>query len=213
MFEGLHAYFKFLDLDPGLTDSWEITPTDSTGMGISTFTTAIAEPEFVPLVKNVAVRGTPLAHRVDWTLPNLAGFDVEAAAVRVFDAATGGHLWQSDTIALQTTSFTAPAGDLQVGVEYVYGILLGDFEGGEVENASWTFSAPFRFTALTTNGDFNLDGTVDAADYVVWRNGLGTTYTQSDYDVWRPTSGKRPAAARRYPPPNRCRPPCLNRRP
>jgi hypothetical protein len=34
-------------------------------------------------------------------------------------------------------------------------------------------------------GDFNEDGTVDAGDYVVWRKGLGTTYTQADYDVWR----------------------------
>jgi hypothetical protein len=25
---------------------------------------------------------------------------------------------------------------------------------------------------------------VDAADYVVWRKGLGTTYTTEDYDVW-----------------------------
>ena len=34
-------------------------------------------------------------------------------------------------------------------------------------------------------GDFNNDGTVDAADYVVWRNGLGTTFTPSDYNIWR----------------------------
>ncbi|MEX0612979.1 MAG: pentapeptide repeat-containing protein [Pirellulales bacterium] len=34
-------------------------------------------------------------------------------------------------------------------------------------------------------GDFNNDGTVDAADYVVWRKGLGTTYTADDYNVWR----------------------------
>jgi hypothetical protein len=34
-------------------------------------------------------------------------------------------------------------------------------------------------------GDFNNDGTVDSADYVVWRKGLGTTYTQDDFDVWR----------------------------
>jgi hypothetical protein len=33
-------------------------------------------------------------------------------------------------------------------------------------------------------GDFNRDGIVDAADYVVWRNGLGATYTQADYDAW-----------------------------
>lgn len=34
-------------------------------------------------------------------------------------------------------------------------------------------------------GDYNHNGVVDAADYAVWRNGLGTLYTQSDYDVWR----------------------------
>lgn len=33
-------------------------------------------------------------------------------------------------------------------------------------------------------GDYNDDGTVDAADYTVWRDGLGTTFTQADYDVW-----------------------------
>jgi len=32
-------------------------------------------------------------------------------------------------------------------------------------------------------GDFNNNGVVDAADYVVWRKGLGTTYDQNDYGV------------------------------
>jgi hypothetical protein len=53
-------------------------------------------------------------------------------------------------------------------------------------------------------GDFNNDGIVDAADYVVWRTGLGTAYAQNDYGVWRahfgaslgPASGAaRPSAA------------------
>ena len=38
----------------------------------------------------------------------------------------------------------------------------------------------------TVAGDFNLDGTVDAADYVVWRNSHGATgalYTQGDADL------------------------------
>jgi hypothetical protein len=34
-------------------------------------------------------------------------------------------------------------------------------------------------------GDFNQDGTVNAADYTVWRNGLGTAYTAGDYEVWK----------------------------
>ncbi len=34
-------------------------------------------------------------------------------------------------------------------------------------------------------GDFNFDGSVDAADFTVWRNGLGSIYTPADYQVWQ----------------------------
>ena len=36
---------------------------------------------------------------------------------------------------------------------------------------------PGQFAAGALDGDFNNDGKVDAADYVVWRKGFGTTYT------------------------------------
>ena len=39
-------------------------------------------------------------------------------------------------------------------------------------------------------GDFNYDGIVDAADYVVWRDGLGVYYSQGGYDVWRASFGR-----------------------
>jgi len=39
-------------------------------------------------------------------------------------------------------------------------------------------------------GDFNDDGIVDAADYSVWRDGLGTLYTQDDYDEWKANFGQ-----------------------
>ena len=39
-------------------------------------------------------------------------------------------------------------------------------------------------------GDYNNDGIVDAADYVVWRQGLGVTYMPNDYEVWRPHFGQ-----------------------
>lgn len=42
----------------------------------------------------------------------------------------------------------------------------------------------------TVPGDFNGNGFADAADYVAWRNGLGPTYTPSDYDVWRAHFGQ-----------------------
>jgi hypothetical protein len=39
-------------------------------------------------------------------------------------------------------------------------------------------------------GDFNGDGSVDAADYITWRIGLGTIYTDQDYDLWRAHFGE-----------------------
>jgi hypothetical protein len=42
-------------------------------------------------------------------------------------------------------------------------------------------------SATTPNGDFNGDGLVDAADYVVWRNNGGTA---DEYDAWLATFGE-----------------------
>lgn len=38
-------------------------------------------------------------------------------------------------------------------------------------------------------GDFNGDGSVDAADYTRWRDGLGGEFAASDYFVWRDNYG------------------------
>jgi hypothetical protein len=38
-------------------------------------------------------------------------------------------------------------------------------------------------------GDFNADGKVDAADFVMWRKGLRATYTADDYATWRAQFG------------------------
>jgi hypothetical protein len=45
-------------------------------------------------------------------------------------------------------------------------------------------------------GDFNRGGAVDAGDYVLWRQGLGTTFVQSDYNVWRANFGRGPTLGR-----------------
>ena len=49
---------------------------------------------------------------------------------------------------------------------------------------------PLALPPTTLLGDDNLDGVVDAADYVVWRRGLGTIYNQADYNVWRTHFGQ-----------------------
>lgn len=54
----------------------------------------------------------------------------------------------------------------------------------------------FRLDAAATvelfpPGDYNRDGTVDAADYVVWRKNEGT---QAGYDTWRSHFGETDAS-------------------
>ena len=47
----------------------------------------------------------------------------------------------------------------------------------------------YLHTGLTAmeylRGDFNSDGVVDAADYIVWRDGRGRNYSLNDYNAWR----------------------------
>ncbi len=45
-------------------------------------------------------------------------------------------------------------------------------------------SVVLEVTGIGLEGDFDGNGTVDAADYTIWRDGLGTTYTQADYQLW-----------------------------
>jgi hypothetical protein len=47
----------------------------------------------------------------------------------------------------------------------------------------------YYFNRIAPAGDFNHDDVVNAADYVVWRKGLGTIYTQNDFNVWRNNFG------------------------
>jgi hypothetical protein len=96
-----------------------------------------------------------------------------------------GFRWQGDHVAdltayLNQNGFTGN-GEILVEVNPTY-FDLNDLTVGmtSANGVQYTFVG---FVALA--GDFNHDGRVDAADYVVWRNGLGTTYTQADYDVWR----------------------------
>lgn len=44
-------------------------------------------------------------------------------------------------------------------------------------------------------GDFNFDGSVDAADYTVWRDGLGSIYSSEDYAVWTGAYGSQAGSA------------------
>jgi hypothetical protein len=52
-----------------------------------------------------------------------------------------------------------------------------------------------QLSPISLPGDFNNDSVVDTSDYVVWRNGLGTTYSSADYQVWRSHFGQSAAGS------------------
>ncbi len=56
-------------------------------------------------------------------------------------------------------------------------------DAGALKKTSWN-SLDDQNVAVAPPGDYSGNGVVDAADYTVWRDGLGTTYGQADYDVW-----------------------------
>jgi len=101
--------------------------------------------------------------------------------------------------------FTPSAGDTFDILDW--GSLSGTFDNVFLPPLSadlvWNTTQLYVTGALKVGlaGDYNDDGTVDAADYIVWRKNLGTNYhlpneagfpgivDQFDYDVWRANFG------------------------
>jgi hypothetical protein len=67
---------------------------------------------------------------------------------------------------------------------------MSDMENPDFVNAALLDFFAAHPISVPVPGDFSGDGDVDAADYVVWRNGLGTDYAHNDYDVWRAHFGE-----------------------
>jgi hypothetical protein len=61
---------------------------------------------------------------------------------------------------------------------------LTKLDAAALADIGWTVRDP------GLQGDLNHDGTVDAADYTVWRDGLGSRYTLDDYSVWKANFGQ-----------------------
>jgi hypothetical protein len=61
---------------------------------------------------------------------------------------------------------------------------LTDLDAAALADIGWTVSPP------GLPGDFNGDHVVDAADYTVWRDGLGAQYTPADYQDWKSNFGQ-----------------------
>jgi hypothetical protein len=89
-----------------------------------------------------------------------------------------------DTWVEGVVNAIAPAGTAYVRVSLFF-IQLNN-QGG----ASWFDDVSLvKLTpnVVTLDGDFNMDGSVDAADYVMWRKNGGST---ADYNLWRTNFGR-----------------------
>jgi hypothetical protein len=102
--------------------------------------------------------------------------------------AWGPYLWadglnpRSDGLIWQRSDFdsdgTHPS---QSGEQKVGSMLLNFMLKSEFTQEWFPSTAP---------GDYNLNGAVDAADYVAWRKALGIAYNQNYYSVWRNNFGQ-----------------------
>jgi fibronectin-binding autotransporter adhesin len=98
-------------------------------------------------------------------------------------------------------SFSPAAGQSFDLLDFAPGNLSGAFSSITLPTLAtglqWNTNQLYSTGVISVNltGDYNGNGVVDAADYVVWRKGLGTTYTQSDYDAWRAHFGQTASGA------------------
>jgi fibronectin-binding autotransporter adhesin len=136
------------------------------------------------------------------------GGNVDLASTATLNMELGGTTPGSQFDQLRVTGQLALGGALQVSLINSFAPLAGqtfdilDWGGLDGTFASinlptltgltWNISQLYTTGAISVGlaGDYNSNGVVDAADYVVWRNGLGTIYTQNDYNIWRAHFGQ-----------------------
>jgi len=106
-------------------------------------------------------------------------------------------LWLVDTVNLDAVALDALLDNLATiqgtAVEGVVYMTRADYDafnlaGGDLL-AAWNIEDGHH-VEFVLPGDYNGDGIVGAADYTVWRDGLGSIYAQADYDVWKSHFGE-----------------------
>jgi hypothetical protein len=135
-----------------------------------------------PATNTVLTNQTPTLSATSFVNTNLGGFQT-AAEWQIMNS-RGALVWDSGTDASHLTSLPVPTGTLVLGATYSWKVRYQDNYG------DW--SSYSALTALTAGlfGDFDHNGTVDAADYVVWRNGGSPNpNSASDYNSWRGNLG------------------------
>jgi len=104
-----------------------------------------------------------------------------------------GGTWEQSPASPTELSETNPLGSLTLepGEEAAIGDIsaTGFTTEAAQDGLSMRFMLAESLVPSIPEGDYNGDGNVDAADYTVWRDGLETTYSDDDFDVWKANFG------------------------
>lgn len=128
------------------------------------------------------------------------GPDPSIANTYLFGDETSSHIWRMNTSTFAVTNIdsllTPNTGSLSNPSSFAEDLY------GNQYIVSYTNGSVFRInTTQLLTGDYNASGTVDAADYALWRDTLGSTTNlaadgnhngsidPADYDVWRSNFG------------------------
>jgi hypothetical protein len=122
----------------------------------------VETPDAESITKALWVVPGAVTHAQNWT---------QRANTLDFSAVDGGL-----NIELPANENEAPVGNYML-------FLVND--QGTPSMAEWIQAT----TNIMLPGDFNDDHVVNAADYTVWRNGLGSTYSPEEYDLWKANFG------------------------
>jgi hypothetical protein len=150
-------------------------------------------PGGVKAVNSVALDEAGNAYICGATLGSLGGRNAGALDVFLSKFDPSGNLLWSQQIGTPSNDQPGSVVVDESGAVYISGFTQGDFGAGNGGGYD-VFLA--KFVPQPLAGDFNDDGNVDAADYIVWRKGFSTgVYTEDDYSTWRENFGAPAAGA------------------
>ena len=133
----------------------------------------------------------------------IGALTLNTGAVLDFELASGGLMDR-----INVTGLLNIGGSSTVNLTDLGGMTTGVYtliDYGSISGSAASLGAPvgpstYKYSLIDTGslinlrvslfGDFNFDNKVDGADYIVWRKGLGSVYTQADYDTWREHYGE-----------------------
>ena len=163
-------YVQTTPYSSSLTGAWTITATNGPDSAVPVLTNTIPFVELIPLLTNLVAPNGGLTPTLNWTLPNLAGFDINTQLVSVYSLDASNHPTLVDEYNLNVSSlglqsdFTIPAGALLLHTNYVFDVTLGYYDPAYgLEDTSETY----------TQGIYDPSGTPLPAALPLFASGLG----------------------------------------